>query len=109
MFQESVCRLSFHAGPSSREEAWLAGCPAPAPDLILVCGGRHFPAHKHKLCQASPVWESLIDFEIVDQVSNLLQNIFSVGIYFSKFSNIFSCFRWTVTITAIARRQKGTD
>ena len=76
MFQESVRRLSFHAGPSSREEAWLAGCPAPAPDLILVCGGRHFPAHKHKLCQASPVWESLIDCEIVDQVSNLLQNIF---------------------------------
>ena len=77
-------RLSFHAGPSSREEAWLAGCPAPAPapDLILVCGGRHFPAHKHKLCQASPVWESLIDCGIVDQV--LYSRIFfSVGKYFS--------------------------
>ena len=106
-------RLSFHAGPSSREEAWLAGCPAPAPapDLILVCGGRHFPAHKHKLCQASPVWESLIDCEIVDQVSTLghLTLFFSIGKYFSKLTNIFSCFRWTVTITAIARRQKGTD
>ena len=103
-------RLSFHAGPSSREEAWLAGCPAPAPDLILVCGGRHFPAHKHKLCQASPVWESLIDCEIVDQVYLLYSQIFfRVGKYFSKLTNIFPCFRWTVTITVIARRQKGTD
>ena len=79
-------RLSFHAGPSSREEAWLAGCPAPAPDLILVCGGRHFPAHKHKLCQASPVWESLIDCEIMEQVSTLG---YLTPRYFLASANIF--------------------
>ena len=85
-------RLSFHAGPSSREEAWLAGCPAPAPDLILVCGGRHFPAHKHKLCQASPVWESLIDCEIMDQVSTLLPDIFLRRQIFFKIDKYFFLF-----------------
>ena len=85
-------RLSFHAGPSSREEAWLAGCPAPAPDLILVCGGRHFPAHKHKLCQASPVWESLIDCDIVDQVSTLLPDIFQLQQIFFKIDKYFFLF-----------------
>jgi len=62
-------RLSFSSHSNKMQEKYLTNHPG-STDLIVVCGTRHFPAHKQILAKASVVFDSMIVRDTDDEVDD---------------------------------------
>ena len=64
-----IIRLVFSSQSNKVQEKYLVNHPE-STDLIVVCGRKHFPAHKQILAKASVVFDSMIVRDTEDEVDD---------------------------------------